>query len=50
MDGVTYLGEQSITPETSQDWKIVGVGDFNSDIKPDILWRNTSTTIPPGGI
>ena len=42
MDGVTYRGEQSITPETDQNWKIVGVGDFNSDIKPDILWRNTS--------
>jgi hypothetical protein len=25
------------------NWKIAGVADFNSDGKPDILWRNTST-------
>jgi hypothetical protein len=27
---------------SSQDWKIVGTGDFNQDGKPDLLWRNTN--------
>jgi hypothetical protein len=26
-----------------QNWKIVGVADFNNDGKPDILWRNVAT-------
>ena len=30
-------------PSPIMNWKIVGTGDFNSDGKPDILWRNTST-------
>jgi hypothetical protein len=28
---------------TNPDWMIVGVGDFNRDGKPDLLWRNPST-------
>jgi hypothetical protein len=26
-----------------QNWKIVGVADFNGDGKSDLLWRNTAT-------
>jgi len=41
MNGVTVNGPpESTTSETDLTWEIVGVGDFNSDIKPDILWRN----------
>jgi Bacterial Ig-like domain/FG-GAP-like repeat/CARDB len=25
------------------NWKIQGVGDFNNDQKPDLIWRNTAT-------
>ncbi len=25
------------------DWKMSGIGDFNKDGNPDILWRNPST-------
>lgn len=31
------------TVYVSLNWKIVGVGDFNKDGQPQILWRNTST-------
>ncbi len=45
---ITYLGTaQTSVSENDLDWKIVGIGDFDGDGKPDILWRNTSTTIPP---
>lgn len=42
MNGVTMKGAPvSTTPELDQNWKIVGIGDFNNDVKPDILWRNS---------
>lgn len=28
--------------ETDQDWHIVGLADYNSDNKPDLLWRHTT--------
>ena len=43
MNGVTRTGSANLTPVADQTWKIVGTGDFNSDGKPDILWRNTAT-------
>jgi hypothetical protein len=44
MDGTTFSSFQNITPTIADpNWKIVAVGDFNSDSKPDILWRNSST-------
>jgi len=53
MDGVKLIGYDFIPPVGSvvpqfndAEWRIVGVGDFNSDGKPDLLWRNIST----GGI
>ena len=33
----------SITTVADPNWHIVGMGDFNADGKPDILWR----TRPP---
>jgi len=26
----------------NDDWKIVGVGDFNGDGKPDLVWQHTN--------
>jgi hypothetical protein len=44
MDGTTFLSFQSVSPTiTDRNWNIVGVGDFNGDAKPDILWRNYGT-------
>jgi len=44
MNGATMTSWASVTPTvTDQTWIVVGVGDFNGDGKPDILWRNTST-------
>jgi hypothetical protein len=44
MNGTTILaGEGYLRTITDQNWRIVGVGDFNGDGKADILWRNAST-------
>jgi hypothetical protein len=40
---VTVLGGGVLPTVADQNWKLVAVEDFNSDDKPDILWRNTST-------
>ncbi|MFH0994533.1 MAG: multicopper oxidase domain-containing protein [Pseudomonadota bacterium] len=49
MDGITPTGLDLLPSVASvlplfndQDWRIVGIGDFNSDGKPDIIWRNIS--------
>ena len=39
MNGLTVIGGGSFS-SVSTDWSIVGVGDFNGDGKPDIVWRN----------
>jgi len=42
MDGTEQVAAQSIaTP--GNDWRIVGVGDFDGDWKTDILWRSAGT-------
>ena len=45
MDGATWTGNYAdVLPAVSgSDWQIVSIRDFNSDGKPDLLWRNTST-------
>jgi hypothetical protein len=43
MNGVDMTSWASLPTVTDQTWQIVGVGDFNGDGSPDILWRNTST-------
>jgi len=42
MSGPTLLSAQLLNPPgiTGNDWKIVGVGDFNADGKPDLVWQH----------
>jgi hypothetical protein len=43
MNGSNLVSWQWIAESaTDLNWKIVGVGDFNVDGKPDILWRNAA--------
>jgi hypothetical protein len=39
MNGAAYAGQDMIFAVTNTNWRIAGTGDFNSDGKPDILWR-----------
>ncbi len=43
MSGTTHVGNGWIISMGDQSWKMVGIGDFNGDKKPDILWRNSTT-------
>jgi len=46
MDGATRTSIASIATlpnNATNNWVVVGCGDFNRDGKPDILWRNTIT-------
>jgi hypothetical protein len=48
-NGATHAGSDQLgNYVTDLDWHIVGVGDFNYDNKPDILWRNTGTGADSG--
>ena len=38
--GLTLINGAVIYQGVPLDWEIAGTGDFNSDGKPDILWRN----------
>ncbi len=42
MSGPTLLSAQLLNPSriSGNDWKIVGVGDFNADGKPDLVWQH----------
>ncbi|QSQ27655.1 FG-GAP repeat protein [Pyxidicoccus parkwayensis] len=42
-DGATQVSNAAIPTVSDPSWKIGGVGDFNRDGVPDILWRNDST-------
>jgi C1A family cysteine protease len=45
MNGTTQASWSFLTPAqvTDANWKIVGVGDFNADGKPDILWQHQTS-------
>ena len=45
MNGTTRIGSQSLNPAAvaGNDWKIVGAADINGDLKPDLIWQQSST-------
>ncbi len=43
MDGTTFLRDQYLKTVTDTNWRIAGVGDFDKDGNPDLLWQNTTT-------
>ena len=44
MNGAAIIGQDVLYTVTNPYWKLVGVGDFNGDGKPDILWRDYGTS------
>ena len=43
MNGATRLDGTGLELAPDVHWRIVGVGDFNGDGKPDLVWRNVVT-------
>ena len=45
MNGTSLVTLAPVSPNAVSDtnWKIVGVGDFNHDGHPDILWQHEAT-------
>jgi len=43
MAGGTHLSTVMLPSEPDLNWRIAGIGDFNSDGYNDIVWRNTGT-------
>jgi hypothetical protein len=44
MDGLAIKATEGfLRTVASQDWQVVGAGDFDGDLKADILWRNFAT-------
>ena len=39
MNGTAKLSEQTLPAFSNLTWKLAGVGDFDGDGKPDLLWR-----------
>jgi hypothetical protein len=46
MDGLARISGSFLNPDTVADtnWQMAGVGDFNADGKPDVLWRHLLTS------
>ena len=44
MNGATAIGSELLNPGQISDpsWSIVGVGDFNGDARPDLMWQHPS--------
>jgi glucose/arabinose dehydrogenase len=45
MNGLTFSASGTISPSRGPDlnWRLVGLGDFDADGKPDVVWRNQAT-------
>ncbi len=43
MDGITYRLSINLPDQSDLNWRPGGTGDFDSDAKTDILWRNYAT-------
>ena len=45
MDGRAQISGQALSPAQVPDlnWKVRGAGDFNGDLKPDLIWQNEMT-------
>jgi Bacterial pre-peptidase C-terminal domain/FG-GAP-like repeat len=46
LDGTTFLSAASLNiPPLNSSWEVQGVGDFNKDGNPDILWRSEADSL-----
>jgi len=47
MNGTTMVSSVPLSIDRVPDttWKVIGVGDFNGDGKPDVVWRNDDGSI-----
>jgi hypothetical protein len=46
MNGPNMAAGQFLNPgQVDANWRIVGVGDFNGDGKPDLVWQHTNGTL-----
>ncbi|MBC8123073.1 MAG: SBBP repeat-containing protein [Gemmatimonadaceae bacterium] len=43
MNGTTFVASVNLPTVSDPNWQIGGVGDFNGDSSPDILWRYQGT-------
>ena len=44
MDGLAIKPTEGyVRAVADQNWQVAGIGDFNGDLKADILWRNSAT-------
>jgi hypothetical protein len=40
MNGTNLTAAATIGPNPGPSWHVIGSGDFNGDLKSDILWQN----------
>ena len=43
MDGTRQIGVEALPAVTDTSWGIGGIGDFNGDGQPDVVWRHSFT-------
>jgi hypothetical protein len=47
MDGATMVSSHYLNPNqiANTDWRVMGVGDFNRDGRPDLVWQHTNGSL-----
>jgi hypothetical protein len=47
MNGATQIGGAYLNPSSvnGNAWRIVGAGDLNGDLKPDLVWQHTTNVL-----